>query len=43
MSSHMPDVERSAEEVLEHMQIQSSRGADILKIVVADGVTDDSC
>jgi len=34
MSSHMPSVERSAEEVLEHLLEQSSRGADILKIVV---------
>ena len=34
MSSHMPDTERSAEEVLDHMRAQSSRGADILKIVV---------
>lgn len=34
MSSHMPSTERSAEEVLEHLQEQSSRGADILKIVV---------
>lgn len=34
MSSHMPTVERSAEEVLEHLLEQSSRGADILKIVV---------
>ena len=34
MSSHMPGVERSAEEVLEHLLAQSSRGADILKIVV---------
>ena len=34
MSSHMTSTERSAEEVLEHLQEQSSRGADILKIVV---------
>ena len=34
MSSHM-SVERSAEEVLEHLREQSSRGADILKIVVS--------
>ena len=34
MSSHMPDTERSAEEVLDHMCAQSSRGADILKVVV---------
>ena len=34
MSSHMFDVERSAEEVLDHLREQSSRGADILKIVV---------
>ena len=34
MSSHMVSAERSAEEVLEHLQEQSSRGADILKIVV---------
>lgn len=34
MSSHMSDTERSAEEVLVHLQEQSSRGADILKIVV---------
>ena len=34
MSSHLPTVERSAEEVLEHLLEQSSRGADILKIVV---------
>ena len=34
MSSHMMDTERSAEEVLEHLREQSSRGADILKIVV---------
>ena len=34
MSSHMPDTERSAEDVLEHMYAQSSRGADILKVVV---------
>ena len=34
MSSHMTKVERSAEEVLTHLQEQSSRGADILKIVV---------
>lgn len=33
MSSHM-QAERSVEEVLEHLQEQSSRGADILKIVV---------
>ena len=34
MSSHMTSTERSAEEVLEHLQEQSARGADILKIVV---------
>ena len=34
MSSHMPSTERSAEEVLEHLREQASRGADILKIVV---------
>lgn len=34
MSSHMSNTERSAEEVLSHLQEQSSRGADILKIVV---------
>ena len=34
MSSHMPNDERTAEEVLEHLREQSSRGADILKIVV---------
>ena len=34
MSSHMTSTERSAEEVLEHLQEQSSRAADILKIVV---------
>ena len=34
MSSHLTTTERSAEEVLEHLQEQSSRGADILKIVV---------
>ena len=34
MSSHMTTVERSAEEVLAHLREQSSRGADILKIVV---------
>ena len=34
MSSHMTSTERSAEDVLEHLQEQSSRGADILKIVV---------
>ena len=34
MSSHMTNNERSAEEVLEHLNEQSSRGADILKIVV---------
>ena len=34
MSSHMPDAERSAEEVLDHLREQSSRGADMLKIVV---------
>ena len=34
MSSHMANTERSAEEVLEHLHEQSSRGADILKIVV---------
>ena len=34
MSSHMTNTERSAEEVLEHLREQSSRGADILKIVV---------
>ena len=34
MSSHMTSTERSAEEVLEHLREQSSRGADILKIVV---------
>ena len=34
MSSHMSGTERSAEEVLVHLQEQSSRGADILKIVV---------
>ena len=33
MSSHMSE-ERSAEEVLEHLREQASRGADILKIVV---------
>lgn len=35
MSSHMTSTERSAEEVLEHLLEQSSRGADILKIVVS--------
>ena len=34
MSSHMSNLERSAEEVLEHLLEQSRRGADILKIVV---------
>ena len=34
MSSHMTSTERSAEEVLAHLREQSSRGADILKIVV---------
>ena len=34
MSSHMTNTERRAEEVLEHLQEQSRRGADILKIVV---------
>ncbi len=34
MSSHMTSTERSAEEVLEHLNEQSARGADILKIVV---------
>ena len=34
MSSHMAAVERSAEDVLKHLNEQSSRGADILKIVV---------
>ena len=34
MSSHMLNIERSAEEVLEHLKEQASRGADILKIVV---------
>lgn len=34
MSSHMTSTERSAEEVLAHLEEQSSRGADILKIVV---------
>ena len=34
MSSHMVSAERSAEEVLEHLNEQSARGADILKIVV---------
>ena len=34
MSSHMTSTERSAEEVLEHLQEQSARGADIVKIVV---------
>ena len=34
MSSHLTTTERSAEQVLEHLQEQSSRGADILKIVV---------
>jgi len=34
MSSHMTSTERSAKEVLEHLREQSSRGADILKIVV---------
>ena len=34
MSSHMPSTARGAEEVLEHLREQSSRGADILKIVV---------
>lgn len=37
MSSHMTSTERSAEEVLEHLQEQSARGADILKIVVGMG------
>lgn len=35
MSSHMTSTARSAEEVLEHLREQSSRGADILKIVVS--------
>jgi len=34
MSSHLVTTERSAEQVLEHLREQSSRGADILKIVV---------
>jgi 3-dehydroquinate dehydratase len=34
MSSHMTNLERSAEEVLTHLLEQSRRGADILKIVV---------
>ena len=34
MSSHMTHNDRSAEEVLAHLREQSSRGADILKIVV---------
>lgn len=34
MSSHMPTEALKAEEVLAHLQEQSSRGADILKIVV---------
>ena len=34
MSSHLTTTERSAEEVLAHLLEQSSRGADILKIVV---------
>ena len=34
MSSHATSTERSAQDVLRHLQEQSSRGADILKIVV---------
>ena len=34
MSSHMPGESLKAEEVLAHLQEQSSRGADYLKIVV---------
>lgn len=33
MSSHMPTTPRTAEEVLEHLREQKSRGADIAKIV----------
>ena len=35
MSSHMSSSPRTAEQVLEHLQRQSERGADILKIVTA--------
>lgn len=35
MSSHMSNDFRTAEQVLEHLQQQSARGADILKIVTA--------
>lgn len=34
MSSHLFHIERSAEEVLEHLAAQADRGADIVKIVV---------
>ncbi len=35
MSSHLSDQARSAQQVLEHLREQESRGADILKIVTA--------
>lgn len=41
MSSHMPTTPRSAEQVLEHLFAQKSRGADVMKIVTGVDTEDE--